>query len=188
MAIEIGLLQRMTLFLGHPSYSLVVVLFGILLTTAVGAFLAERVPTPRLGLAMLGGGAGLAVLAGFYAFALTGVIHGFIAQSLPVRVGLALALIAPAGLLMGTMIPDAIRVLAARQSLLVPWGWGVNGATSVLGSVVSTVVAIYGGFSATFVLGGVVYLAAGAAGLLVARGAGGPAGATAGDEAAAAVP
>lgn len=70
---------------------------------------------------------------------------------------------------MGSMIPGAMRVLAARGSLLVPWGWGVNGATSVLGSVISTVVAIYGGFGAVFWLGGVVYALAGVAGLVMAR-------------------
>ncbi|MBK9034501.1 MAG: hypothetical protein IPL61_25085 [Myxococcales bacterium] len=169
MAVEIGLLQRMTLFLGHPSYSLVVVLFGVLLATAFGAFFAERIPTARLGAAMALGGGALLVLAGFYALALTGVIHGFIAHGLTVRIALALAFIAPAGLVMGSMVPGAVRVLGARGSLLVPWGWGVNGATSVLGSVISTVVAIYGGFSAVFWLGGLCYAAAGVAGLAMAR-------------------
>ena len=111
----------------------------------------------------------LLALAGFYALALTGVIHGFIAHGLAARIALALAFITPAGLVMGSMIPGAVRVLGARGSLLVPWGWGVNGATSVLGSVISTVVAIYGGFSAVFWLGGLCYAAAGVAGLAMAR-------------------
>lgn len=171
MAIEIGLLQRMTLFLGHPSYSLVAVLFSVLLATGLGAFAAERVSTERLGLAMAGGGVALAVMAAFYAYIVPGVILSLIAQPIALRIVVAAALITPAGLLMGTMIPNAVRVLASRQSRLTPWGWGVNGATSVLGSVVSTVVAIYGGFSMTFVMGGLIYLAAGLCGLAVARSA-----------------
>lgn len=169
MAIEIGLLQRMTLFLGHPSYSLVVVLFAVLLTTAFGAFFAERIGPARLGAAMAAGGAGMAVLAAFYAYGAPSIIHALIAQSLPVRVVIAGLLIAPAGLLMGTMIPNAVRVLAGRGSKLIPWGWGVNGATSVLGTVVSTIVAIYGGFSTTFLVGGLIYLTAGLCGLTVSR-------------------
>jgi hypothetical protein len=169
MVIEIGLLQRMTLFLGHPSYSLVVVLFGVLLATACGSFLSERVPAARLGTAILAAGVALALCAVFYAFGIAGVIHGFIAQPLMVRIALAVAFITPAGLLMGTMIPSAVRILGGRGSLLIPWGWGVNGATSVLGSVISTVVAIYGGFSTTFLVGGVFYLAAGLCGMRVAK-------------------
>jgi spermidine synthase len=169
MAIEIGLLQRMTLFLGHPSYSLVVVLFTVLLATGLGAFIAERIPVARLGHAMAACGLGLALLAAFYAYLVPGVIHALIAQSLPVRILIAGALIAPSGLIMGTMIPNMVRILANRGSRLTPWGWGVNGATSVLGSVVSTVVAIYGGFSSVFAVGGVVYLLSGIGGLLVAR-------------------
>lgn len=169
MALEIGLLQRMTLFLGHPSYSLVVVLFAVLLATAFGSFLAERISPARLGAAMAAGGVALAVLAAVYAYVLPGVIHALIAQPITLRIVLAAGFITPAGLLMGTMIPNAVRVLTARGSKLTPWGWGVNGATSVLGTVVSTVVAIYGGFSATFLLGGLLYLLAGLAGLVVAR-------------------
>ena len=42
MVIEIALLQRFSLFLGHPSYSLLVILFSLLLTTATGAYLDRK--------------------------------------------------------------------------------------------------------------------------------------------------
>jgi len=48
-------------------------------------------------------------------------------------------------------------------------GLGVNGATSVIGTVIATVIAIYGGFTATFVVGAVGYLAAGVLGAAIAR-------------------
>ena len=43
MMVEIGLLQRMTVFLGHPIYSLAVLLFSLILTTGMGSFLSEKV-------------------------------------------------------------------------------------------------------------------------------------------------
>ncbi|HVV83876.1 MAG TPA: hypothetical protein VHE35_12465 [Kofleriaceae bacterium] len=167
MAVEIGLLQRMTLFLGHPSYSLVVVLFALLLATGFGAFLSARVPAGALRFAMLASGLVLAAMAFFYGFGLLAVIHRFIGQSIGVRVGLAVLLMAPCGAVMGAMIPHLVRVLSAGGSRLVPWGWGVNGATSVLGTVLSTVIAIYGGFSRTFAIGGLLYATAGLLGYLV---------------------
>src|SRR5205085_2586700 len=44
MFVEIGLLQRLSLFLGHPVYSLSIVLFGLVLATGIGSFLSERLP------------------------------------------------------------------------------------------------------------------------------------------------
>jgi hypothetical protein len=67
------------------------------------------------------------------------------------------------------MVPSVVRVLAASKSPLVPWGWGVNGATSVIGTSIATIVAMYVGFTATFFVGAVCYMLAGGAGFLVAR-------------------
>jgi hypothetical protein len=59
------------------------------------------------------------------------------------------------------MIPSIVRVLGAANSALVPWGWGVNGATSVIGTSIATIVAMYVGFTATFLVGAVTYAGAG---------------------------
>ena len=77
-------------------------------------------------------------------------------------------LVAPSGLLMGAMIPSAIRSLAKVNSELVPWGWGINGAASVVGTVLATVIAIYGGFTLTFLIGAASYLGAGILGHTIA--------------------
>ncbi|HSS02205.1 MAG TPA: hypothetical protein VLM79_34340, partial [Kofleriaceae bacterium] len=169
MIVEIALLQRFTLFLGHPSYSLVVVLFALLVTTAAGAALSSRFAVARLGRVMLVAGVGLAALAVLGGFALPAVLHAMIGASLMVRVLLTAVLVAPSGVLMGAMIPAIVRVLADAGSPLIPWGWGVNGATSVIGTVIATVIAIYGGFTATFVVGAIAYLAAGLLGARVVR-------------------
>lgn len=161
MVVEIALLQRFTLFLGHPSYSLLVILFSVLLATSAGAYLSSRFPVARLGRVMLISGAALAAFAMFAGFVLPGILHMLIAQSLPVRIVLTVLLVLPCGVLMGVMVPSIVRVLSAANSPLVPWGWGVNGATSVIGTVIATVVAIYGGFTLTFILGALGYLGAG---------------------------
>jgi hypothetical protein len=102
-------------------------------------------------------------------FVLPPVLHALIGASLPVRAFLTVLLVAPGGVVMGVMIPSIVRILTAADSPLVPWGWGVNGATSVLGTVIATVIAIYGGFTATFVVGAITYLGAGVLGARLAR-------------------
>ena len=46
MLLEIGLLRRFILFLGHPIYSLAVVLFSLLVFTGFGSLLSQRLRKP----------------------------------------------------------------------------------------------------------------------------------------------
>ena len=169
MAVEIALMQRFTLFVGHPSYSLLVVLFSVLLSTAFGAKLTERFELPRLGRVMMIAGLALALIAAVYGIVLGDVLRAWIGLERPVRIVITALLVAPCGLLMGAMIPSVIRVLGAGRSALVPWGWGINGATSVIGTSIATIVAIYGGFTMTFMLGAATYAIAGLLGWRVSH-------------------
>jgi hypothetical protein len=168
MAVEIALLQRFSLFLGHPSYALIVILFVVLLTTAIGASLSGRFPIEKLGKVMAAAGAAVALLTAVYAVVLGDLLRSMIAIPLPVRMVITAGLVAPLGLLMGAMVPSIVRVLGKAGSTLVPWGWGVNGATSVMGTVTATVIALYAGFTTTFVVGAVCYGLAAALGHVVA--------------------
>lgn len=169
MVVEIALLQRFSLFLGHPSYSLLVILFSLLLSTAAGAFLSARFPVPRLSRVMLVSGVCLAVLSCISGFVYPHILAALIALALPTRIVITVLLVAPSGVLMGAMIPSAIRSLTQSNGALVPWGWGINGATSVVGTVLATVIAIYCGFTVTFLVGAASYLGAGILGHMIGR-------------------
>ncbi|MDB4953403.1 MAG: putative Spermidine synthase-like protein, partial [Myxococcales bacterium] len=169
MAVEIALMQRFTLFVGHPSYSLLVVLFSVLLSTAAGAVLTARFPVARLGRVMLVAGVGLGVLATIYGLTLGDLLRSWIGMARPLRIAITGILVTPCGLLMGAMIPSAVRVLGAAKSPLVPWGWGINGAMSVIGTSIATIIAIYGGFTMTFIVGAVIYAGSGALGAVFER-------------------
>lgn len=167
MVIEIALLQRFTLFLGHPSYSLVVILFSLLLSTAAGAYFSSRFAETRLGKVMFVSGLSLSVLSCVSGFAFPHVLSALISLPIAARIAVTIVLVAPSGVLMGAMIPSMIRAIASSNAEVVPWGWGINGATSVVGSVLATVIAIYGGFTITFLVGAAVYLSAGLLGSLI---------------------
>src|SRR5262249_54981128 len=49
MSVEIGVIQRLSLFLGHPVYGLAVGLFAIILSTGVGSLVSDHLPlsSPR---------------------------------------------------------------------------------------------------------------------------------------------
>jgi hypothetical protein len=59
---------------------------------------------------------------------------------------------------MGSPMPTGIRILARNSPETIPWAWGVNGATSVMGSVAALVIAILTGFNQALLVGAAVYL------------------------------
>ncbi len=158
--IEVALVQKFILFLGHPVYALTVVLFSLLLFSAFGSFLTSRFGAERLRRSLLRVLGGLAALVLVYVALLPPVFYGLVHLPLPLRIGLAVVLLAPLAVMMGMPMPIGIKLLTQSAPALIPWAWGVNGATSVMGSVAALVIAILSGFSQALVMGAALYLLA----------------------------
>lgn len=151
IVVEIVLTQKFVLFLGHPFYALSVILFSVLLFSGIGSALSSRMPLPRFTTAIAG------VLALAPAFFYDPVFDAALHQPLGVRIAVSVALLAPLGLVMGMPFPTGIRVLAARRPELIPWAWGINGYTSVLGSVLAVILGIELGFEKVLLIAAAVY-------------------------------
>lgn len=158
--IEIGLMQRFILFLGHPVFALSVVLFALLTFSGIGSFLSNRlVPAgadPRRGQRLVI--PLLAAVVVLYNLLLPPLFRAGLGWSLEARILLSALLLAPLGLLMGMPFPLGIRLVNRTNDALVPWAWGVNGCASVLGSILSVMLAQSIGFSAVMLLAVAVYL------------------------------
>jgi hypothetical protein len=157
MAVEIGLLQRMSVFLGHPIYSLSVLLFTLILSTGVGSLVSDKLVLDNRGKFVA-----WVVLTAVYVFALPywlpSVLLQFGAASLVARALLCVATIAPAGVLMGFGFPTGMRLVSAIDRKPTPWFWGINGAAGVLASVMAVSTSIAIGISWTLRIGAVAYL------------------------------
>jgi predicted membrane-bound spermidine synthase len=157
--IEIVLLQRFTLFLGQPIYTFAVVLASLLIFTGAGSYVANlfRGKPQRVLFWML-----LAILFAIGATLLftPWVLSAALGFALPWRVGIAVALVAPLGILLGMPFPTGLRIVAYEASPLVPWAWGVNGFFTVIGSVSSMILGMTLGFTAVLVIAGMCYLVA----------------------------
>jgi hypothetical protein len=157
MMVEIGLLQRMTVFLGHPIYSLSVLLFTLILTTGIGSFLSEKFTLHNrariTAWATLTGGY-LAILP----FVLSELFAAFDDATLITRVALCVVSIMPAGFLLGFGFPTGMRLIASIDSRPTPWFWGINGAAGVLASISAIVVSLALGINATLIAGASCYL------------------------------
>ena len=70
---------------------------------------------------------------------------------------MAVALLVPAGMVMGIPLPGGVRLLSARRPQLIAWAWGLNGALSVLGATLAVFIAMNWGFSITLLCGSLLY-------------------------------
>jgi len=151
--VEIPLIHRFILFLGHPVYALTVVLFALLLSSGLGSLSTQRIEPGGEGRALAGSLLWVLALLAISDFAVPPILRQFVGAPTPAKAVASVALIAPLGFVMGRPFPLGIRIVHARVTRLVPWVWGVNGAASVLGSVVATVLAITYGFTWTLLVG-----------------------------------
>src|SRR5262249_22845500 len=103
------------------------------------------------------------------ALVLADVVRALITMALPLRMVMSAAIVFVFGLVMGVMLPLGVHLIDRRDPELVPWAWGVNGGTSVIGTVGATVIAINAGVGTTFLVGAGLYIAAGAIGWSMER-------------------
>jgi len=160
MLIEVSLIQRLTLFLGYPTYSLTVTLFALLVSSGLGSLLAGRL-VRRRDRALLAIAGVLTALVAFDALFLTRLLGALVGLPAPARIAIATLLVAPLGLCLGGLLPIGIRTMAAltsHRAEIVAWSWAVNGFFSVLSSVLATVLGMIAGFDAVLAIALGVYL------------------------------
>jgi hypothetical protein len=172
MLIEVALLQNFVLLLGHPVYSLAVTLFSLLLGTGLGSLIGRRTPDDRVRAVTLRTLVLIIATAPVAALALPRLIDLAIPLPLPLRIAVAAVILVPVGILLGTPLPGGMRLLSRRHPDLVAWGWGLNGAFSVIGATLAVFIAMNWGFTVTLLVGALVY--AMAAGTLRGRREEGP--------------
>jgi len=160
--VEVSLIQRYVLFLGHQVVAISTVIGGLLVAAGLGSFLSDRLPAgPRacIGAAV----AAIVVLIPAQGALLAPLFGAAAGLPLAMRVLIGVAALAPLGVAMGTLFPTGLSLLRARGPGFVPWAIGVNGVFSVIGSTVSGPVAILCGFRGAGLIGAAVYAAAFAA-------------------------
>lgn len=151
IAVELALLQNLTLLVGHPIFTLSVLLFTLLAMGGIGSALSQRVSMPSACLAV-------AVIAALEAIALPRLVPMLLPLPLWARIGIAMLLIAPLGLGMGMPFPRGLRETGRGSLPAPPFYWGLNGIMSVIGSVTTVFVALTMGFRAAMLMGSLCYV------------------------------
>ena len=153
IAVELALLQHLTLLLGHPIFTLSILLFTLLAAGSLGSRSSGRF---RRAAACLAIGA----LAAFYAVALPRVVPLLLPLPLGARIAVAILLVAPLGFLMGMPFPRGLQATGHGPFPLPPFYWGLNGIFSVVGSLATIATAVVAGFTWAMLGGAAFYLVA----------------------------
>jgi hypothetical protein len=157
--IEAGLIRKFVLFLGHPAYALTVVVFSMLVSSALGSAMSGRIVGGNEGRLVKALGC-VALLAALLALVVSSLLAPMAGLPLPLKAAITALLIAPLGFAMGMPFPTALERLEKWHAPAVRWAWSLNAASSVLGSVGALFFSIYLGLNQTLILGAMLYLAA----------------------------
>lgn len=158
MFVELAMIQRLSVFLGHPVYALGILLATIIFSAGVGALLSERLPiSPGSRVPIISVVA--ASLAVGFGLLVDGVAARMDEAGLAARIAVTIAMVVPPGIVMGLFVPVGLRLTREIHRGETPWYWALNGVVSVLCSALAVLVAITSGVFANFVIGAVAYLA-----------------------------
>jgi hypothetical protein len=159
IAIEIALMQKLVLFLGHPLYSITVTLFSMLVFAGIGSMLSNRwfhSPTPWAWAVPVG----LAVLLGLFILYSPAMVEAWIGWPTTARIIMSIVILAPISLLLGVPFAYGIRLLNRFNPTIVPWAWAVNGSMTVIGSILAVILSMNLGFNAVMITAILIYFLA----------------------------
>jgi hypothetical protein len=156
--IEISLIQRFALFLGHPVLSMALLLFGLLGSAGMGSMLSGRITSDKINLMISIASLSAVIMILGYIFFLPLVFDHLLGWNLTLRLLFTVLILCPLGLSVGFPFPLGLRGLREMgMEAYIPWMWGINGTSSVLGSVMAIVVAISFGFTQVLLVSALCY-------------------------------
>lgn len=163
MFIEITFIQKFLLLLGTPIMALTVILFSILISSGIGAYLSGRIfAKPHTAVFF-----SIPILTGIillYFIFLGDILYSSVPMLLYQRIALTFSLLSPVGVLMGFQFPSIVKMSGANSNderdtdttLL----WGINVIASVTGTVFAATLAMIVGFGGNLLIGFGLYIGA----------------------------
>ena len=157
--IEMPLIQKMSLFLGHPSYSFTVVIAGLLIFSGLGSLFSDRVfakTNPMAASCLI-----ISALVLAYVFGADFIFARAMAWPAGLKILLVLLLLFLPGFFMGMPFACGLARIKQDQATALPWAWAVNGFAGVVSILVAALLAILSGFNTVLLLAAVFYALAG---------------------------
>lgn len=152
--IEIILIQKLILFLGHPVSSISIVIASVLTFSGLGSYFSgklfpDRLPIiPLLSIIVL-----IIIIFGFMDI----IFMNFIQLPYFSKAIISIILIFPLSFFMGMPLPLTLNHIKKTSQDLVPWCWGINGFASVNSIFLCSVFSLIFGFNTVVIFAIIAY-------------------------------
>lgn len=153
-------IQKFTLFLGHPLYSISTIIFSLLFSSGLGSFFSKKILGESVKKRMPWVFLSCSLLIVLSLFTLAPLFEGLIHLKLVVKIMITFLTTFPLGFLMGFPFPTGIRLLESAEKRFIPWAWATNAFSSVVNSVLALMIALWGGYNLVLIFAAAVYLLA----------------------------
>lgn len=157
--IEVIFIQKLSLIVGHPSYSLAITLSGLLISSGMGSYASNRFEAASVRKAVLATAA-VAVLIPLINLGLDKFGDLILRQELSIRIAISSLIVAVPGFFMGVPFPSGLERVQDIAPTFIPWAWGINATFTVIGTILSLVLAMSFGFGTVLSFAAVLYLVA----------------------------
>jgi predicted membrane-bound spermidine synthase len=154
---EIALLERFSVYLGHPIYSLSVSLFSLILSSGIGSIASDWLRLSTRGRVLTWASLLVAYIVISNQMLPALFVHTTGEERI-IRILISIAVITPLGFLFGFAFPTGMRLVESIDPLPTPWFWGINGAAGVLASVLGVIFSMTLGINITMLLSALCYL------------------------------
>lgn len=153
--LQICMIQKFTLLLGQPVFTLLTVVSTMLVASGIGSFYSKKLFSNKNIIFIV-----IAVYAIALGFLNPVLFKAFASYDLSIRIIISVVMIFPLGFFMGMPFPTGLGLINDEQKKFIPLAWGVNGFFSVIGTVSAMILAMTIGFKFVFILSGIIYLLA----------------------------
>ncbi len=159
MMIEVPLIQKFILYLGHPALAFTYVLAALLIGCGLGGYFSNNKLFNRTIAAFYMPPVMVAVINIILLLTLDVIFQSTLALNLPSKIIVASFIVILQGFFMGMPFPRGLKLIGeSGKGDIIPVMWGVNGVTSVIGSVLSVILSISIGFTGALIVGAMIYL------------------------------
>lgn len=152
--VQLGLLQRLIVILGHPTYAFSVILFTMLIGSGIGSLISDRLPRKRFPLIWAGVVVVIILVLAIYPlFVMMDQI-----RSLTARMIICGTIPFSAGVVLGFCLPMGVRFAGHYGEYAVQRLWAINGAATVAGSCLAAFVGVAFGSRSVLIVSLLCYL------------------------------
>ncbi|NJD01007.1 MAG: hypothetical protein FIA99_00035 [Ruminiclostridium sp.] len=160
MMIEVPLIQKFTLYLGHPALAFTYVLAALLISCGIGGYLSNTKLFNKTVKAFYLPPLMVAVINIILLLSLGFIFQYTSALNLTGRIVIASLIVMIQGFFMGMPFPRGLKMIGeSGRGEIVPVMWGINGVASVIGSVLSIIISMLLGFTGALIIGALIYMA-----------------------------